>query len=103
MADFLIHSSASHVSVTHHISVAEASNIGQGKWYLNRVKVNSEKGLGLGTRLLQKLLQALQERGDFREVVVEPGGYGSDIKKLVNFYEKNGFVKHPEGYWTWQA
>jgi len=104
------------VSLKGHRGVAEASNVSawdnsQGAWYLNRVKVEPE-GKGIGSRLLRKLQETLLDhKGDVKDnfraacgqtdgrtdrfdvLIVEPGGYGSDPKRLNKFYKRNGFVE----------
>ena len=81
--------------------IAEASIIGVGEWYLNRIKVNI-RGQGYGSDLLRVLLETLAIRKDFAQLVVEPGGYGSDPKRLVKFYERQGFVRNDEREcWIW--
>jgi len=87
--------------------IAEASNMshfsgdGEGIWYLNRVKARTP-GQGHGTVILTKLQETLAAREDFRELRVEPGGYGSDIDRVIKFYESRGFVQDPSGrYWLW--
>jgi hypothetical protein len=74
--------------------IAEASNMAMagrpGQWYLNRLKVNN-RGRGYGSEILRKLLATLAERKDFSSLIVEPGGYGSDVNRLNKFYKSNGF------------
>lgn len=87
--------------------IAEASNLSGGpepsEWYLNRIKVNT-RGQGYGSALLRALLAALATRENFIQLVVEPGGYGSDPDRLVKFYERHGFVRDPEREcWVWRC
>lgn len=65
-----------------------------GRWWLARVSINREqfRSAGIGTELVRRIQSALAERTDFKELLVAPGGYGSDEKKQWNFYVKNGFV-----------
>jgi hypothetical protein len=83
--------------------VAEASNMSMagrpGEWYLNRVKAN-KPGNGYGSNLLQVLQATLAARKDFTFLIVEPGGYGSDVNRLIKFYESKGF-KRTNDYWRW--
>jgi GNAT superfamily N-acetyltransferase len=88
-------------------SVAEASILytTNGKWYLNRVLVGSPemRGKGLGSKLVARLLEVLCEREDFRALIVEPGGYGSDPAQLQRFYLRCGFKTcHVEGALVWR-
>jgi hypothetical protein len=77
----------------------EASNMGASRWYLNRLKVRVP-GQGHGSLLLKQLLEALSGRDDFKKLIVEPGGYGSDVGRLVKFYERQGFQAEKD-YWSW--
>lgn len=86
--------------------VAEASNMAQvghlGEWFLNRLKTNV-RGCGNGSILLKKLQETLQAREDFQYLLVTPGGYGSDERRLIKFYEKHGCVWNAErGCWVWK-
>lgn len=81
-----------------HISACGASNMGFC-WYLNRVNVPSyHRGQGLGIALVTKLQDALIEQQSSlpgphpSKLIVTPGGYGSDVSKLKQFYEACGFV-----------
>lgn len=76
--------------------VAQASFLGD-RWYVNRVLVRdpAARGRGLGERLVRALLLAIEERGP-AWVIVEPGGYGSELQRLQRFYAKCGFVLHEE-------
>lgn len=86
---------------------AEASNMshftrdGRARWYLNRLKVRNP-GHGQGAIILKKLQETLAARDDFQELIVEPGGYGSDVNRLIKFYESHGFVRDPsKEFWVW--
>lgn len=69
---------------------AEASLMGD-HWYLNRLVVKpSYRGKKIGTALLERLLSELETRGGL-PVIVEPGGYGSDVEELRSFYQRFGF------------
>ena len=81
--------------------IAEASRYlpgGDDHWYVNRVKVRepTSYGRGIGSYLLNALMKNLKSRGAVK-VIVEPGGYGSDVGRLIPFYEKHGFVLKGEG------
>lgn len=91
-----------HVSVTDysigpngiHGVCAEADLVGD-KWNISRVLVKKEqdRGKGLGSNFLQKLLKEIYLRNSNAVVIVAPGGYGVDIQKQISFYKKNGFVE----------
>lgn len=70
----------------------------KGHWYTNRVLVTrkEERGKGLGSYLLTLLKATLQQQEGFVALMVEPGGYGTDPKKQINFYRKNGFIRKPK-------
>jgi len=95
---FLVTSSGMSVSITHKgfriRAVAEATAFYDtpGSWYLNRVLVQDQKqrGQGLGSRMVRRLQEALVQQGCTR-LIVEPGGYGSNIRDLFRFYRKLGF------------
>lgn len=80
------------------IATAEASRMGDGTWYLNRVFVRPEhRGKRWGVRVLDRLLQQADN-----DVIVDPGGYGSDPDALANFYAKMGFKQTPlKGRMRW--
>lgn len=93
--------------------VAEASHYlpgGVDHWYLNRLLVKDEKrrSQGLGSHLIQRLMAELKARGAI-SIIVEPGGYLSDVSKLVKFYGRHGFEMRREGledpyfYMEWRS
>ena len=116
--NLLVTSTHQHVSVmwiedSVSYGIAEASNLNAtwtwynqlqpdcSEWYLNRLKVDP-KGQGHGSELLKKLLEALTLREDFDILLLEPGGYGSDVDRLIKFYERHGFVLNEErDVWIW--
>jgi hypothetical protein len=65
-------------------------------WWISRALVNPPKArsLGLGSKLIQKLLDELKS-SPIKRIEVAPGGYESKTKKQFNFYIKNGF-SYPE-------
>lgn len=70
---------------------AAASNIGDF-WYVNRVFVpENKRGQGIGTGLVNRLIEEVRKQGGKR-MIVEPGGYGVDPHRQVNFYVKLGFT-----------
>lgn len=72
--------------------IVEASHLGDGVWYLNRLLVAYElRGHGIGTQLLARVRDRLKEL-EAKKLIVEPGGYGSDPEKLDRFYRARGFV-----------
>lgn len=48
------------------------------------------RGQGLGSKLLNAVIEECRERGA-KSIQVTPGGYGSDPKLLERFYVKAGF------------
>src|SRR5437879_2897376 len=103
--DYRVYSDDQHVSVQYVNwplrGVAQASNFGD-LWYLNRVVVQpaERRGQGIGSRLLRTLQSELKTVG-CEKLIVEPGGYGSDIDQLTRFYKKHGFVESGEGQLSW--
>lgn len=62
-------------------------------WYVSRVNV--KEGLrndGIGSRLLQMIIEKIKSRPDKATIIVYPGGYNEDREGQFNFYKKNGFV-----------
>lgn len=92
----------SHVSVyckhaSGRISMASADQHEPECWWIARVKVDDrEQGRLVGTALLARLVRLVFEAGA-REIVVAPGGYGSDESRLRKFYGRAGFVCRPDG------
>lgn len=81
--------------------VAEASFVlhpDQGAlWYVNRVLVQGTRSRGVGGRLLEMLKSSVAAQAG-TVMVVEPGGYGSDLGRLEKFYGSHGFVREPQGW-----
>ena len=113
MPEFWITRTPEHCAVSRHEAprgVAEASYtpyLGPEAWYLNRLPVRSadERGKGLGARLLRTLQRVLREQR-CRELYVDPGGYGSDPKRLAVFYQRHGFepaTERGEGSFVWRC
>lgn len=75
-----------------------------GWWWLARLKVEEKyQGSGIGSLLLTRLQKLLEGRADFKGILVAPGGYGSDVKRLISFYKKNGFEDgEEEGLLRWK-
>lgn len=83
-----------------------------GRWWLARVNVkgDSHKGKGIGTKMIELMKEELVKRSaappsgtpPFKELLVAPGGYGSDEKKQWNFYVKNGFIPDSESSLLWR-
>ncbi len=78
-------------------SVAEATLLFASEgWYLNRVFVeDGQRHQDIGGRLVGHLKKAVARRGGLF-LLVEPGGYGSDIVLLHRFYLRHGFVVDAE-------
>jgi len=100
MNNIKINSSEFNVSVSqinnNKLSVASADNMLDGRWWISRVNVQGvEKGKGLGSQLLQKLISEILFYGE-TNIIVAPGGYHSDTEKQFNFYRKNGFINANE-------
>lgn len=72
---------------------ASATELEPGVWYLNRMLVQPEsaRGQGLGTQLLNRLLESISSKPEFQHILVEPGGYGVDPERQLRFYTKYGF------------
>lgn len=84
------------------VANADVHPIEEGWWWLARLKVNErQQGAGLGSLLLYHLLQALSKK-DLIGIIVAPGGYGSDERRLEKFYMANGFKKAEEGVLRWR-
>jgi GNAT superfamily N-acetyltransferase len=75
---------------------------GDGRWWLARVVVKDGKGKGVGTEMLRLLKEELVKNENFTDLLVAPGGYGSDPKRQRDFYLKNGFVPESGGGLLWR-
>lgn len=75
------------------LSCAEANiDIEQDSWYISRVLVaQSFRGKGIGSKVLQILLNEIKKAGG-KKVIVTPGGYDNNKEQQFNFYLKNGFT-----------
>jgi GNAT superfamily N-acetyltransferase len=72
-------------------------------WWLARLFVQPEyRSQGFGTRLVRRLQEELLLKPNFEKLVVEPGGYGSDPKRLDVFYKRFGFRDYEEGGLVWK-
>lgn len=78
------------------LSIASADNMLDGRWWISRVNVQGvERGKGIGSILLKKLVEEILFYGE-TNIIVAPGGYHEDSEKQYNFYRKNGFVNFNE-------
>jgi predicted GNAT family N-acyltransferase len=91
----------SHISVSDYSmdsqgihGVCAEADLVDGKWWISRVLVKKEqdRGNGLGSKFLQKLLYEIYLRDPDATVIVCPGGYVSDMERQISFYKKNDFV-----------
>lgn len=74
------------------ISVASVDLV-DGRWYVSRVMVlKDQRGLGVGSDMLQRIIYEIKSRPDAADIIVCPGGYNEDPEKQFAFYKKNGFV-----------
>ena len=82
-----------------------------GSWYLNRLVIKPNyRGQGLGPKLLDRLKEVFAERviehpdwPQCSRLLVEPGGYGSDVDELHKFYKSQGFKPYPSpGCLVWE-
>lgn len=84
---------------------ASTAMAGDGRWLLNRALVQPPeyRGRGLGTRLLLTLLAEISKRADFKQLIVEPGGYNMPVRRQRRFYTKQGFKLIPghPGVYRW--
>lgn len=83
----------------HDRGVAEASWLPDGFWYINRVLVKPSelRNKGIGGQLLERLKQELKEKAKATLIVVDPGGYGMNVKRQRQFYRQHGFVADEAG------
>ena len=67
-------------------------------WWLSRALVNppEARNIGLGSKMLQLLIQEIKLQPFIRKIIVEPGGYDNNTKQQRNFYYKNGFKDSTE-------
>lgn len=76
------------------ISIASADRIFDGRWYVSRVMVReNHRGKGVGSKLLNMMIEEIKSRPDKGDIIVTPGGYDGDTKRQFDFYKKNGFVE----------
>ena len=63
-------------------------------WYLNRIVITPPecRGSGIGGEMIERLKLRVAKGGG-RRLLVEPGGYDSDLGVQVRFYEKHGFKR----------
>ena len=97
--DLIVNSSITTCSIAQvidgKISIAQADNLFDGRWWIGRVNVQSEKNKGTGTKLLKRLIEEILKQGNF-DIIVAPGGYSDKKEQQINFYKKNGFVETEE-------
>ena len=73
------------------LGVAEASQVDDGEWFLNRVFIPEKlRGQGIGTALVAKLLEETTRQG-CKKLVLTPGGYDTPYEQQEAFYLKCGF------------
>jgi len=88
------HMSASMLDETgRHLSVASVDwHSWEGRWWVSRVSVKpeSQRGKGVGRRLVEALQEEATKMGR-PCMLVAPGGYGSDPQSLQKFYGSLGF------------
>lgn len=79
------------------------STFPEGRWWLARANIVDPelRGMGLGSKMMDLMKQALTKQDGFKELLVAPGGYGSDPKQQIKFYLKQGFKKISEGGYLW--
>lgn len=71
--------------------VAEASNMYDGSWFVNRVLVpHRYRGQGRGKILVTRLLEGVAKQG-CTKLVLTPGGYDISYEEQEAFYLKCGF------------
>jgi GNAT superfamily N-acetyltransferase len=89
-------STPQHVSVSLHdngwpAGVAEASDMYDGSWFVNRVLVPQKyRGQGRGKLLVSRLLDEVTKQG-CNKLVLTPGGYDLPYEQQEAFYLKCGF------------
>lgn len=74
------------------VSIASVDNLQNGSWWISRVNVQgAPKGQGVGSKLLQTIIENVLISGP-AEIIVAPGGYEGNTKQQFKFYKKNGFI-----------
>jgi GNAT superfamily N-acetyltransferase len=84
------------------LGTASVDRLTRRQWTVTRVFIPEKyRGKGVGGALLERLKKELLLIADFRQVYVEPSGYGSDPKRLHNFYTRHGFEKKGDNIYVW--
>ena len=75
----------------------------EGFWWLARlISKHGHRDKGFGTALLKKLQEELLKNPGFKILLVAPGGYDSDPKRLFEFYRRHGFKDREDGTLVWE-
>ena len=78
-----------------------------GVWWVGRVLVqrSADRCEGIGSRMLAMLCADCAKQPGFVKMLVTPGGYGSDPKRLIEFYSRAGFVllREMPGALSWSS
>ena len=86
---------------------ASAELIEPGVWWVGRVLVqrSADRCEGIGSRMLAMLCADCAKQPGFVKMLVTPGGYGSDPKRLIEFYSRAGFVllREMPGALSWSS
>lgn len=100
MDKFTVVSSTQHITVVTHAEGSFRPSSAScdfhpvdGVWWISRVIVepSEARGRGVGSALLQRLIEEVKKYGGCLRVT--PGGYAQDSGRQFRFYEKNGFVE----------
>jgi GNAT superfamily N-acetyltransferase len=84
------------------INADRADFMGEGVWWLARLRIRPEyQEQGYGAMLLKQLQSELLEHADFKTLVVAPGGYNSNPKRLFAFYRRHGFKSRADEALEW--
>jgi 23S rRNA pseudoU1915 N3-methylase RlmH len=67
----------------------------------NRVRSMQLRGVGIGSEMMRKLLEAVRRQG-CRELKVAPGGYEGDTERQMRFYAQHGFEPTEDGM-VWRS
>lgn len=87
------HVCASHRGGGIKLSLVEADSIDGVAWDIARAKVaDALQGKGIGSKLLQYVIQTIKTKPEAERIQVCPGGYSDRLEDQCHFYEKNGFA-----------